>query len=392
LVVELGAGSDGETLAFNPDDGLLYHASGIGIPNNPNGEKFETIDPDTLVVTNVPLSGFDYEELTVLTFLDGGFFAGDLGDAAVDMPDFFRITIGGAVTFLGNMDHVSKGLVPKSEPTPTPTPPTPTPPAAVDHYKVYNLSPSPTPTPGPSPIPTPGTISVSLEDQFGQTVVDLDALVGWAAPVSKAIAPTLPSLGDLLRPDEHLAAYVFTAPDIQPTRAVEVTNQFGANQLMSVKNGASLLVPAIKDSQGEFTLNQHWKCYDAFGQSPGVFVNLVDQFHSEPNVVVGPALSLCNPVEKNNEGPPPSPTQHLVCYFITDDPLGESHSLDDQFGKHSNLLVADPVRLCVPSLKVNLPEPSVLISIGPGLILLAWLDRQRRRRASGRRASLPSWG
>jgi len=111
LVRELGAGSDGETLAFNPDDGLLYHASGIGTPNNPNGEKFETVDPDTLIVTNVPLSGFDYEELTSLTFLDGGFFAGDLGNSAFDDPGFFRITTAGAVTFLGNMDHVSKGLV-----------------------------------------------------------------------------------------------------------------------------------------------------------------------------------------------------------------------------------------------------------------------------------------
>ena len=112
LVLELGAGSDGETLGFNPDDGLLYHASGIGTPNHPNGEKFETVDPGTLVVTNVPLSGFDYEELTALAFSDGGFFAGDLGDAVVDMPRFFRITTGGAVTFLGNMDHVTKGLVP----------------------------------------------------------------------------------------------------------------------------------------------------------------------------------------------------------------------------------------------------------------------------------------
>ena len=121
LVRELGAGSDGEALAFNPDDGLLYHASGIGTPNNPNGEKFETVDPDTLVVTNVPLSGFDYEELTSLTYLDGGFFAGDLGDASVDMPGFFRISTAGEVTFLGDMDHVAKGLVLAATPTATPT-------------------------------------------------------------------------------------------------------------------------------------------------------------------------------------------------------------------------------------------------------------------------------
>jgi cell division septation protein DedD len=151
LVRELGAGSDGETLAFNPDDGLLYHASGIGTPNNPNGEKFETVDPDTLIVTNVPLSGFDYEELASLTFLDGGFFAGDLGNAAFDDPGFLRITTGGAVTFLGNMDHVSKGLVLMLEPTPTPTPtatPSATPTATPKR-------PTPTATPTVSPTTTP---------------------------------------------------------------------------------------------------------------------------------------------------------------------------------------------------------------------------------------------
>jgi hypothetical protein len=147
-VIALGAGSDGETLAFNPDDGLLYHASGIGTPNHPDGEIFETIDPDTDVVTNVTLSGFDYEELTALTFLDGGFFAGDLGDAAVDMPGFFRITPGGVVTFLGNMDHVSKGLV-LADPTPTPTAtPTPTP----------TTTPTATPTASPTPTPEPSVM------------------------------------------------------------------------------------------------------------------------------------------------------------------------------------------------------------------------------------------
>ncbi len=162
LVRELGAGSDGETLAFNPDDGLLYHASGIGTPNNPNGEKFETVDPDTLIVTNVPLSGFDYEELTSLTFLDGGFFAGDLGDAAFDTPGFFRITTAGVVTFLGNMDHVSKGLV-HAEPTPTPTAtptefPTPTPtqtPTVTPTATPAATPPTPTPTTTPTATPTP---------------------------------------------------------------------------------------------------------------------------------------------------------------------------------------------------------------------------------------------
>ena len=121
LIGNLGNGSeDGEALAYNPDDGLLYHAAGLGNPNNNAvGEILETIDPATCVgapsfacdVTNVPLSGFDYEELTALVYVDGGFFAGDLGDAEVDMPRFFRITTTGVVTYLGDMDHVAKGFV-----------------------------------------------------------------------------------------------------------------------------------------------------------------------------------------------------------------------------------------------------------------------------------------
>jgi hypothetical protein len=125
LFKELGAGSDGETIAFNPDDGLLYHASGIGTPNNPNGEKFDRINLTTQAVTNVPLSGFDYEELTALTHSSGGFFAGDVGNATTDMPRFFRITASGAVTYLGNMDHVSKGLVLAAPAPPVPALPAP---------------------------------------------------------------------------------------------------------------------------------------------------------------------------------------------------------------------------------------------------------------------------
>ena len=99
--------TDGEALAYL--DGLLYRASGIGPPNS--AEIFQTIQPGTLTLVNVPLSGFDYEELTALVQLGGGFYAGDLGDADVDMPRLFRITPAGVVSFLGDMDHVSKGLV-----------------------------------------------------------------------------------------------------------------------------------------------------------------------------------------------------------------------------------------------------------------------------------------
>jgi hypothetical protein len=115
LFLELGDGDDGETIAFNPDDGLLYHASGLGNQNNAAvGEIFETIDPDSLVITSVPLSGFDYEGLSSLLYRDGAFYAGDLNPSGSSR--FFRITTGGVVTYLGDMDHVAKGLVPVAVP------------------------------------------------------------------------------------------------------------------------------------------------------------------------------------------------------------------------------------------------------------------------------------
>ena len=92
-----------------------YHASGLGNQNNAAvGEIFETFDPNTLAITNVPLSGFDYEGLTSLLYRDGAFFAGDLNPTGASR--FFRITTGGVVSYLGDMDHVAKGLVPVAPP------------------------------------------------------------------------------------------------------------------------------------------------------------------------------------------------------------------------------------------------------------------------------------
>jgi hypothetical protein len=66
-------------------------------------------------------------------------------------------------------------------------------------------------------------------------------------------------------------------------------------------------VPSWVVGLGAIELGQHWGCYDAFPLfDPDVIVNLLDQFHLESNVIVGPGRYLCNPVEKNNEGHPVS--------------------------------------------------------------------------------------
>ena len=91
-------------MAFNPDDGLIYHASGLGTRNV--GEIFETVDPIGLGITNVPLSGDSYFGATGMTYdpFSGSFLFGDLAG------DFNAVTTTGVVTDLGFMDHTSKGL------------------------------------------------------------------------------------------------------------------------------------------------------------------------------------------------------------------------------------------------------------------------------------------
>lgn len=105
LVIALGNGDDGETIAF-ADDALLYHASGLGVPNS--SEIFETIDTfGTNTITNVPLSGYDYDELTALTSYTGDALIGvDLDD------DIMVITTAGHVSRIGTVDHFTvKGVV-----------------------------------------------------------------------------------------------------------------------------------------------------------------------------------------------------------------------------------------------------------------------------------------
>jgi hypothetical protein len=125
-VLVLGRGNDGEAIGFNPNHGLLYHASGNDTggdgcqPFNPSicVEIFESINPNTLAVTNVPLSGdytplaWNYFEVAALTHVSGNVLL--LADTD---QNFYRITSSGVVTFLGNMDHVAKGLAFISKPS-----------------------------------------------------------------------------------------------------------------------------------------------------------------------------------------------------------------------------------------------------------------------------------
>lgn len=99
LFMALGNGSDGEAIAFNPDDGLFYHASGFF-------ETFESIDFFTKTVADIGPTGDDYEEATGMTYESPGNIL--LAKRASD--ELYRVGVDGVSTFLGPTDHRSKGL------------------------------------------------------------------------------------------------------------------------------------------------------------------------------------------------------------------------------------------------------------------------------------------
>jgi DNA-binding beta-propeller fold protein YncE len=110
FVTALGNGTGGEAIGFNPDDGFLYHASGlINDPDFGDTRIFEKINLNTLVVTNIPLSGPDYTEMTALVFSGSSFFGADTG-FGFPTPVLLSLTDTGVTSIIGSTDHVVKGL------------------------------------------------------------------------------------------------------------------------------------------------------------------------------------------------------------------------------------------------------------------------------------------
>jgi hypothetical protein len=100
LFLALGAGDDGETIAFRPDDARLYHASGDTSP------VFESIDLATKQVSGIARSGFEYFEALGLTWETGaGAFL--LTNSTLELV---RLMPSGFATKLADMDHSAKGL------------------------------------------------------------------------------------------------------------------------------------------------------------------------------------------------------------------------------------------------------------------------------------------
>ncbi len=108
----LGNGNDGEAIGFNPDDGLIYHASGNDTESTrlPAVQIFETINPANLgaAPVNITRSGDDYLEAIALTYQSGNRFL--LAARGAVSGRLLTITTTGVASPIGSMDHDAKGL------------------------------------------------------------------------------------------------------------------------------------------------------------------------------------------------------------------------------------------------------------------------------------------
>ncbi|MCH7520018.1 MAG: IPTL-CTERM sorting domain-containing protein [Candidatus Dadabacteria bacterium] len=89
---------------------MIYHGSGNGPPfNDPNFQIFEAINPQGLVITPIPISGDIFNascgELTALVHQSNNVLLAGTIDG-----EFYSITTSGETVFLGDMDHITKGL------------------------------------------------------------------------------------------------------------------------------------------------------------------------------------------------------------------------------------------------------------------------------------------
>jgi hypothetical protein len=115
LVLAFAAGNNmGETIAFNPFDGMLYRAFGSGVVNE---EQFlNSINPTTLAVTNIPYTGDSFNQATSLTHWAGNFLL-----MAGHDSDLYLVTTAGNVTNVSLLNAGSgdtKGLVFTGAPAP----------------------------------------------------------------------------------------------------------------------------------------------------------------------------------------------------------------------------------------------------------------------------------
>jgi hypothetical protein len=101
----LGNGDDGEAIAFNPNDGMMYHMSGAGA-----GLILEKINLSNHAVTPIPMSGDSVGVFETIGFTfdaTQNLFVGSLINCLCTPEDrsFFKLTSGGVLTHVNTLPH-----------------------------------------------------------------------------------------------------------------------------------------------------------------------------------------------------------------------------------------------------------------------------------------------
>jgi hypothetical protein len=191
--------------------------------------------------------------------------------------------------------------------------------------------------------------TVMLEDQFLEATLSVDEPKWFCPPTSKNGLP-------IEEPEEHLTAYDAPWP-LEPDLNVSTEDQFGPRTL-KVTGARELFVPTQKlvgDLGFPKRLNHYW-CYEAYGPKVGQTVTLDDQFGAD-NVRVERPHRFCNPVEKTSEAGRFRIIErqvHLTCYEI----FGPQKTVSQTFGvlnqfEQDVFTITSYQLLCVPSAKLG---------------------------------------
>jgi hypothetical protein len=209
------------------------------------------------------------------------------------------------------------------------------------------------------------TTPVLLEDQFhAGDPISAAVVSDWffCNPVEKWLDDW--HWSPIWHPDDHLYIYgiEYAAPEYY---LVEVKNQFGDDQVLTVYGPVALAVPTQKDGHEAPVDLDHYLLYTVVPPYAEVFkpVYLVDQFIEDgQEATVTVPLFFANPVQKTH-GPDITPIKHpnahLVFYgldiegtFATDPP----RMVNNQFVTEQTIIAyypgIDPTILGVPSVKL----------------------------------------
>lgn len=105
VVMALGNGTDGESIAAHPTNGTIYHASGYSGTRNVD-RIFETVDVANTSTSQITMFGYDEDEILSMAFwAEGSLLACDLDEELIILQE------NGAVTQLSTLDHSAKGMV-----------------------------------------------------------------------------------------------------------------------------------------------------------------------------------------------------------------------------------------------------------------------------------------